>query len=1012
MQRGKRGWTVLLLGSLLPGLVAGTAVSPTYAQTPSDWQYIANATTAFGKAASAGRWAEAEQLAEQQRAYLQRRGLTRIEHIATASVAQARYGLGRYQEALPLYQEALEQAKNFRPQTPQERNVNMVTLGESLRGCGISIKSLGDPLGGAPYIETAVKWYRDNNLPAVAAETQKDLANLYRGIHDFAKADGHFRQVVAVMEPRAARERPPGVETVVLGHALSGWAITKASLGRNDLAEPMLQRAYRLLSAVHGRKHESIAEVWNNLGIIQGSQSRIDDAAVSYRNAIAVWEATLGPHHQATMTAVLNLAGVLQQQDKDAEAEELCRRAVAVRQEHVGPEHPQTAHAQWSLANVLSSRSKHDEASQHYRQAIATFKSALGPTDLQAAMATMDFAVDRFLAGNTPAGLELLAEVERSHQQNPLPPTAVIGFYSYRAAMQWTSGKRAEAVSDLDKALELEEINKSYSYGSERERAGIQRIRLSYEAAVQWQAELNDAAKMFQQMERRKGKAFLDELRLRNADLLAGVSAAERQRLAQRETELRVALSAAERRLDELPMNEPGGTPAAQAERERRSQAMLAAREALYRHERDVRSTSPVYRQLLTQQTESVTLRQLQAHVGDNELVLSYFMGEQRSYVMAVQQGAVTFAELVVDEPSSKVLEIEPGRLTIGKLNQALLDEESGVLSALSRPPQSGRDPHPRLAALWQLLIPEAERTGITSGKVLRLTILPDGGLSLLPFETLVVSGAGGEDPQYLLDVGPPITYAPSAAVLMNLADRQARSGSGREPLFTLGDPAYQPAPQSPETTRKVRAAERFRAGLSRLPFTGWESTWVQQMFDKAGMSAVRVTGPQATEAAIRQNVSGREIVHLACHGMADQTYGNFFGALAVAPGKAGDPRDDGFLSMSEIYELELAACELAILSACETNFGPQQEGEGVWALSRGFLVAGARRVIASNWIVDDQAGATLVSYFATYLTRGGKNASTRDYAKALHEAKQQIRKTEKWSHPFYWSNLVLVGPK
>ncbi len=35
-----------------------------------------------------------------------------------------------------------------------------------------------------------------------------------------------------------------------------------------------------------------------------------------------------------------------------------------------------------------------------------------------------------------------------------------------------------------------------------------------------------------------------------------------------------------------------------------------------------------------------------------------------------------------------------------------------------------------------------------------------------------------------------------------------------------------------------------------------------------------------------------------------------------------------------------------------------------MWALSRGFLVAGSRRVVASNWLVDDEAAASLTSYF------------------------------------------------
>lgn len=73
-------------------------------------------------------------------------------------------------------------------------------------------------------------------------------------------------------------------------------------------------------------------------------------------------------------------------------------------------------------------------------------------------------------------------------------------------------------------------------------------------------------------------------------------------------------------------------------------------------------------------------------------------------------------------------------------------------------------------------------------------------------------------------------------------------------------------------------------------------------------------------------------------------------------------PEKDGYLTLSEIYELDMRGCELVVLSACESNLGPQQRGEGSWALSHGFLVAGARRVVATNWLVDDEAAASLVS--------------------------------------------------
>ena len=175
----------------------------------------------------------------------------------------------------------------------------------------------------------------------------------------------------------------------------------------------------------------------------------------------------------------------------------------------------------------------------------------------------------------------------------------------------------------------------------------------------------------------------------------------------------------------------------------------------------------------------------------------------------------------------------------------------------------------------------------------------------------------------------------------------------------------------------------------------------------------VQLLRAEATKTRVKQAVAGHEILHLACHGLADQSYGNFFGALALTPGveTAADLSDDGFLTLPEIYQLNLAGCELAILSACQTNYGPQQKGEGVWALSRGFLVAGSRRVVASNWLVDDAAGAALVYRFCIRLAQGMKAGETTDYAQALRQAKLAVRRKEEWKSPYYWATFVLMGP-
>src|SRR5262249_10172715 len=69
---------------------------------------------------------------------------------------------------------------------------------------------------------------------------------------------------------------------------------------------------------------------------------------------------------------------------------------------------------------------------------------------------------------------------------------------------------------------------------------------------------------------------------------------------------------------------------------------------------------------------------------------------------------------------------------------------------------------------------------------------------------------------------------------------------------------------------------------------------------------------------------------------------------------------NDGFLALYEIYPLPLADCELAVLSACQTNVGPQHPLEAGVTLASGFLAAGGRRGVASHWRVRRRPAAGL----------------------------------------------------
>ena len=64
---------------------------------------------------------------------------------------------------------------------------------------------------------------------------------------------------------------------------------------------------------------------------------------------------------------------------------------------------------------------------------------------------------------------------------------------------------------------------------------------------------------------------------------------------------------------------------------------------------------------------------------------------------------------------------------------------------------------------------------------------------------------------------------------------------------------------------------------------------------------------------------------------------------------------------------------------------------------------------------MDDEAAATLVSYFCGNLAQAEKAGKAVDHAKALHQAKRWIRGNTdhpEWKHPYYWAPMVLMGPK
>ena len=151
----------------------------------------------------------------------------------------------------------------------------------------------------------------------------------------------------------------------------------------------------------------------------------------------------------------------------------------------------------------------------------------------------------------------------------------------------------------------------------------------------------------------------------------------------------------------------------------------------------------------------------------------------------------------------------------------------------------------------------------------------------------------------------------------------------------------------------------------------------------------------QATETAFKQLGSSFNFIHFASHGEF-----NAEAPLTSALLLAKDTQNDGALTVGELYSLNLDA-ELVTLSACETGLGKISNGYDVVGLTRGFLYAGSRSIVASLWKVDDLATSHM-------MTRLYSNLKQTDRRKGLRQA--QLETQKEYPHPFFWAAFQLTG--
>ena len=203
---------------------------------------------------------------------------------------------------------------------------------------------------------------------------------------------------------------------------------------------------------------------------------------------------------------------------------------------------------------------------------------------------------------------------------------------------------------------------------------------------------------------------------------------------------------------------------------------------------------------------------------------------------------------------------------------------------------------------------------------------------------------------------------------------------------------------QEPAQTR----SESDAPFLARLPYTQREAASIASLLP-ADQTSLQVGFAAQKQAILDGALTHYRWIHLATHGVLDSTHPDRSGLVFSRFDESGRPLD-GDLRLREIYGLSLSA-DLVVLSACQTAIGRLVRRDGLISLTRGFLHAGARSVLATLWPVDDQATSRLMYEFYRGLL--GDHLSP---ALALARAKRVMHDDQRFHAPFYWAGFVLHG--
>ncbi len=647
-----------------------------------------------------------------------------------------------------------------------------------------------------------------------------------------------------------------------------------------------------------------------------------------------------------------------------------------------------------------------------------------------------------------PKALEYLTQALTIFQKVQDPRCQASTYFALARTLS-AQGRYQEALERVEKAIEVAEAIRQNVQGDELRSSFFATVQDFFELKIELLMRLHKKSPAaghhlaaLQTNEQARARSLLELLTESQANIREGIA----PELLAREQDVKVRLASKLERLTELLSGNVPGEEQATLQKE------IDGLKTEYREiQNQIRTQSPHYAALT--QPQPLTAQEIQTQVVDSDTaLLEYALCSTTSYLWVVTPTGVKTFTLpprdVIEKKARQVRELllertktEPAPAsTQNSKSEASRNLQKVTDQRKVRIRQADEQFFQVAAQLSQMILgPAAQELGTK-----RLVIIPDGALQYIPFSTLCLPGPTfnqtrpGTRYTEPLIVHHEIVTLPSASTLAVLRRETANRPPAQNQLAILADPVFggtdddrvhaiepaaNPQPKQNEdqpesatdsasqyvATRLLGRSEDAPASESknslqipRLFFTRDEAN---QVLNLAGETQnLKVLDFSVNRQLISEGrLSSYRYIHFATHGWLDAEHPEFSALLLSMVNEKGEPQD-GFLRALDIYNLQLPA-EMVVLSACQTGLGKEIKGEGVVGLTRGFMYAGAKRVVVSLWSVSDKATADLMTRFYQKIFREGMSP-----AAALRAAQLELWQSEKWHAPFFWAPFVIQG--